>query len=110
MSIRFALAATAITAAAVGFAAAATPATAAATTTDDTFLSELVSQGIGFVSSQVALTNAHMVCGAMASGTSPVDITRRVMSNSDLSSYQAAYFVVDSVQTYCGKFSSMLPA
>jgi hypothetical protein len=48
------------------------------------------------------------VCQLLANGTSGADVANQILKNSDLASKQAAFFVVDSVQTYCPQFQGQL--
>jgi hypothetical protein len=97
---------TAIGAAAIGLAVA-TASTAGATATDDDFISQMTSMGISFPSAQEAVKEGHQVCRELAAGKSGVDVGREVLSQTDLTTKQAAYFVVDATKAYCPELSSV---
>jgi Protein of unknown function (DUF732) len=98
---------TAIGAAAIGLAVA-TASTAGATATDDDFISQMTSMGISFPSAQEAVKEGHQVCRELAAGKTGVDVGREVLSQTDLTTKQAAYFVVDATKAYCPELSSQL--
>jgi hypothetical protein len=106
---RFAkFAATAVAATGLGLAAFATAGTASALgSADDSFLSQLDSAGIGYDSAKVAVTNAHTVCAKLDSGQSVGSIGAEILQNTDLTTHQAAVFVVSSVSSYCPKYEAL---
>jgi hypothetical protein len=110
------LAGTVITAAALGLTAVATAGLAAAenpalSQRDTTFLNELTSQGIGFTSPQGALQDANGVCADLGDGVTGTQEVAMVLKNADqITRGQAAFFVVDSVKTYCPQHSHQLNA
>jgi hypothetical protein len=57
----------------------------------------------------MAVSNAKYVCGALDDGADPLDLGHEILSNTDLSTHQAAVFVVESVYNYCPEHSSLLP-
>jgi hypothetical protein len=88
--------------AALGFAALATAGTAGAlSSVDDTFLNEITAEGIGYDTPKAAIATAHDVCFALDEGADPVDLGMEILENSDLTTDQAAIFVVASVGSYC---------
>jgi hypothetical protein len=97
--------ASAVGAAALGLAALATSTTAGANTTDDAFIAEMQAVGVTFTSPQTAVQEGHQVCNELASGKTGTDIANEVISVTDLSSKQAAYFVVNATQTYCPQYA-----
>jgi hypothetical protein len=100
---------TALVAGALALAAVATAGTAAAVSSaDDTFLSEIRSEGISYDSPKAAIANAHYVCSALDKGAKPVDLGQEILDNTDLTTHQAAVFVVSSVGTYCPEYESLL--
>ncbi|OBG22815.1 DUF732 domain-containing protein [Mycobacterium sp. 852002-51057_SCH5723018] len=98
---------TAIGAAAVGLAVA-TGAAAAASTTDDAFITEMRGLGISFSSPQEAVKEGHQVCIELKGGKSGTDVASEVLSQTDLTTKQAAYFVVDATKAYCPQLSGQL--
>jgi hypothetical protein len=104
-------AATAVAAAGLGLAAFAGAGNASAFTSssDDAFLSAISDEGISYDSPKAAVSNAHYVCGAIDDGADPLDLGDEILSNTDLSTHQAAVFVVESVFNYCPEHTSKLP-
>jgi hypothetical protein len=101
---------TAIAGTALGLAAFATAGTAAASSGDDAFLANISTEGIGYDSPGAAVANAHAVCGALAQGQSVGSIGNEILSNTNLTTRQAAAFVVAAVGTYCPGYQSVLTA
>ena len=103
---RFAkFAGTALVAGGLGLAAVATAGTAGAiSSTDDTFLKEITAEGIGYDSPKDATYAAHDVCSAIDEGADPVDLGMEILENTDLTTDQAAGFVVSSVSNYCPEY------
>ncbi len=99
---------TAIGATAIGLSAVATAGTAGASTTDDAFIAQMNSLGISFTSPQEAVKEGHQVCMELAAGKSGTDVAKEVLSQTDLTSKQAAYFVVDATKAYCPQLSAQL--
>jgi hypothetical protein len=100
---------TALGAAVVGLAlATATAGGAAASTTDDAFITEMRGLGISFSSPQEAVKEGHQVCIELNAGKSGTDVAREVLSQTDLTTKQAAYFVVDATKAYCPQLSGQL--
>jgi hypothetical protein len=99
------LASTALVAGALGLAALATAGTAGAmSSVDDTFLAEISAEGIAYDSEGAAISNARYVCGALDEGADPVDLGMEILENTDLTTDQAAAFVVASVGNYCPEY------
>ena len=97
---------TALVAGALGLAAVATAGTAGAvSSTDDAFLTEISSEGISYDSPKAALWNAHYVCNSLDDGADPVDLGQEILDNTDLTTHQAAVFVVASVNAYCPEYT-----
>src|SRR5689334_785844 len=95
-------AATAIAATGLGLAALSAAANASAVTSpDDDFLAAISDEGISYDSARLAVSNAKYVCGALDDGADPLDVGDDILSNTDLSTHQAAVFVVESVFNYC---------
>jgi hypothetical protein len=79
---------TALVAGSLGLGAVATAGTAGAvSSTDDSF------------------QNAHYVCSALDDGADPVDLGVEILDNSDLTTHQAAVFVVTAVNAYCPEYT-----
>jgi Protein of unknown function (DUF732) len=96
---------TAIVAGALGLAAVATAGIAGAiSSTDDAFLTEISSEGIAYDTPKAAISNAHYVCDALDEGADPVDLGQEILDNTDLTTHQAAVFVVASVGNYCPEY------
>ncbi len=103
-------AATAIAATGLGLAALAGAGTASAlTSVDDEFLSAISDEGIAYDSPRVAISNAQYVCGAIDDGADPLDLGDEILGNTDLTTHQAAVFVVESVFNYCPENEALLP-
>jgi hypothetical protein len=104
------LAGTVIAGAALGLAAVATAGSAAAGSTDDDFLAQLKTQGIGYDSPQGAIQDGHVVCQDLANGRSVNSIGQEILSNTDLTTKQAAFVIVAAVHSYCPQYQSNLSA
>lgn len=102
------VASTAIGAAAIGLAAMAAAGTAGASTTDDAFITQMKSLDISFTSPQEAVKEGHQVCMELAAGKTGTDIAKEVLSQTDLTTKQAAFFVVDATKAYCPQLSAQL--
>jgi Protein of unknown function (DUF732) len=98
---------TAIGAAAVGLAVA-TAGAAGATTTDDAFIAQMTGAGITFTSAHEAVNEGHQVCRELAAGKTGTDVATEVLSQTDLTTKQAASFVVGATKAYCPQLSSQL--
>jgi hypothetical protein len=98
---------TALGAAAVGLAVA-TAGGAAAGTIDDAFITEMRGLGVTFTSPQEAIKEGHQVCKELAAGKTGTDVATEVLSQTDLTTKQAAYFVVDATKAYCPQLASQL--
>jgi hypothetical protein len=104
------LAATTLAAAGLGFAAFAGAGTAGAVSSvDDEFLANISDEGISYDSATTAVSNARYVCGAIDDGADPLDLGDEILANTDLSTHQAAVFVVESVFSYCPDNAVLLP-
>lgn len=102
------VASTMIGAAAIGLVALGTAGTAPATTADDAFISQMDNLGISFSSPAEAVREGHQVCRELASGKTGTDVASEVLKQTNLSSHQAAYFVVDATKAYCPQYASQL--
>ena len=98
---------TAFGAAAVGLAVA-TAGAAGASTTDDAFIAQMTNVGITFTSPQEAVKEGHQVCRELAAGKTGTDVATEVLSQTDLTTKQAASFVVGATQAYCPQLASQL--
>ena len=97
---------TALVAGTFGLAAVATAGPAGAvSSTDNTFLTQITAEDISYDSAKGAIQNAHNVCSAFDSGASLVDVGHDILGHTDLSTHQAAAFVVIAVDTYCPKYN-----
>jgi hypothetical protein len=94
--------------AALGVTALATSGTAEASTTDDAFIAQMKAMGVTFSSPQIAVKDAHQVCKELAAGESGTDVAAQVVSQTDLSPKQAAFFVVDATNAYCPQYAPEL--
>jgi hypothetical protein len=100
------VAGTALVAGAFGLAAVATAGTAGAlSSTDDAFLTQISSEGISYDTAKAAIKNAHSVCSALDDGADPVDLGQEILDNTDLTTHQAAVFVVTAVNVYCPEYT-----
>lgn len=103
-------AATAIAASGLGMVAFAGAGTANAfVSVDEEFLAAISDEGIAYDSARTAVSNAHYVCGAIDDGADPLDLGDEILSNTDLTTHQAAVFVVESVFNYCPEHQVLLP-
>jgi hypothetical protein len=94
---------TALVTGALGLAAVGTA--GAVSSTDDAFLTEITSEGISYDTPKAAISNAHYVCSALDDGADPVDLGQEILDNTDLTTHQAAVFVVASVDIYCPEYT-----
>ncbi|HVQ85429.1 MAG TPA: DUF732 domain-containing protein [Mycobacterium sp.] len=88
--------------------AVATAGAAGATTADDAFIARMTSLGITFTSPQEAVKEGHQVCIELNAGKTGTDVATEVLSQTNLTTKQAAYFVVDATRVYCPQLSSQL--
>jgi putative hemolysin len=102
------IASTAIGAAAIGLAALATAGVAGASTVDEAFITQMSKVGVTFTSPAEAINNGQKVCQALASGESGVDIANEVVGQTNLTTSQAAHFVVNAATAYCPQFGGQL--
>ncbi|WP_134429774.1 DUF732 domain-containing protein [Mycobacterium ulcerans] len=98
---------TAIGAAAIGLAIAGAGA-ANASTGDETFIAQMKGVGVTFSSTQSAVRQGHQVCQELASGKTSTDIAEEILSQTNLTTKQATYFVVDATKVYCPEYASQL--
>ena len=102
------LAGTALVAGALGLAAVATAGTAGALrSADDQFLTEIASEGIGYDSPEAAIENGHYVCSSFDDGASIGELGHEILQNSDLTTHQAAAFIVVAVGSYCPEYTDL---
>lgn len=85
-----------------------TAGTAGANTKDEAFIAQMESIGVTFSSPQVATQQAQLVCKKLASGETGTEIAEEVLSQTNLTTKQAAYFVVDATKAYCPQYASQL--
>jgi Protein of unknown function (DUF732) len=102
------VASTVIGAAAIGLVAVGTAGTAGASTADDAFLAQMDKLGISFSSPADAIKDGHKVCHELASGKTGTDVADEVLRQTNLTSHQAAYFVVDATHAYCPQLAPQL--
>ncbi|MFG1930920.1 DUF732 domain-containing protein [Mycobacterium sp. NPDC048908] len=96
----------ALVAAAFGLAAVATAGSAGAvSSTDHTFVTRISDEGISYDSPKAAIQTAHSVCRALDGGADPVDFAPNILDTMDLTTHQAAVFVITSVTTYCPQYT-----
>jgi uncharacterized protein DUF732 len=97
-----------IGAAAIGLVAVGTAGTAGASTADEAFISQMDKLGISFSSPAEAVREGHQVCRELAAGKSGTDVATEVLKQTNLTSHQAAYFVVDATHAYCPQLAPQL--
>jgi len=68
----------------------------------------MTSLGITFTSPQEAVKEGHQVCIELNAGKTGTDVATEVLSQTNLTTKQAAYFVVDATRVYCPQLSSQL--
>ncbi|MHA3019805.1 DUF732 domain-containing protein [Mycobacterium sp. BMJ-28] len=102
-----AIARTAVIAGAFGFAAFASAGTANAITsqTDAAFLREIADEGISYDSASAVIGNARQVCAELKSGSSGTEVGMDILAHTDLTTRQAAAFVVMSIDYYCPQYT-----
>jgi hypothetical protein len=76
---------------------------------DDEFLANIRKEGISYDSAKTAVANAHYVCASIDDGADPLDLGDEILANTDLTTHQAAVFIVESVFSYCPEHASQLP-
>ncbi len=97
---------TAVVAGALGVAALLAAGTANAEAADDQFLATLQQQGIGFGTTDSAITIAHHVCDALDQGMEPSDISHHIAgANSGIDGQTALVITVDAALSYCPQFA-----
>jgi hypothetical protein len=98
-----------LVAGALGLAAVAAAGTAGAVGSldDDTFLTEISSEDIGYDTPETAISSAYYVCISLDDGADPVDLGQEILDNTDLTTHQAAVFVVASVNAYCPEYGAL---
>lgn len=90
----------ALAAGAVGLATAGT-ASAITSADDAAFLADIRHEGISYESPVEVISNARAVCAELDSGTDATDIGLDILSHTDLTTRQAAAFVVTAIGYYC---------
>ena len=72
---------------------------------DNAFLNALQAKGIKFATPQAAIVACHEVCDELLQGNKQKpDVASTVMTNSQMDSYHAGFFVGLSVTAYCPQF------
>ena len=100
---------TAIAAGTLGIAALLAAGTANAGSADDQYLGMLAHQGIGFGTSDSAITVAHHVCDALDAGMEPRDISSHIAgSNPGIDGQTALVITVDAALSYCPQFAHQM--
>jgi len=99
---------TAIVAGALGLAAFASAGTASAlSSADDNFLADISAEGISYDSPRSAISVGHNVCAAFDDGADPVDLGMEIMDATNLTTDQAATFVVSAVDNFCPEYGGL---
>jgi uncharacterized protein DUF732 len=94
-----------LAAGALGLAAVATAGTAGAIrSSNDAFLTDLASEGISYDNAKTAISDAHRVCESLDAGADPVHLGTEILEHTDLTTRQAAVFVVSAVDNYCPEY------
>ncbi|MBW0019131.1 MAG: DUF732 domain-containing protein [Mycobacterium sp.] len=86
--------------------AVATAGSASASTADDAFIAQMKAVGISFSSPQEAAREGNQVCQELAAGKTGSQIADEVVSQTDLTSKQAAVFVDDATRIYCPQYAT----
>lgn len=74
----------------------------AITSADDAaFLADIRYEGIAYESAVEVIANAHEVCAELDSGIAATDIGLDILAHTDLSTRQAAAFIVTAIDYYC---------
>ncbi len=66
------------------------------------------SVGVTFPSPQSAVQQGHQVCAELAAGETGSQIASEILSQTNLTAKQAAYFVVYATKAYCPQYASQL--
>ncbi|EUA12890.1 hypothetical protein I546_2068 [Mycobacterium kansasii 732] len=66
------------------------------------------SVGVTFSSPQAAVEGGHQVCTELAAGETGAQIAKEILSQTNLTSKQAAYYVVYATKYYCPQYASQL--
>ncbi len=92
---------------ALGLAALAAAGTANAITsqTDSAFLDEIAKEGITYDSAADVIGNARQVCSELKAGATGTEIGMDILAHTDLTTRQAAAFVVMSIDYYCPQYT-----
>lgn len=101
------IALSAVGAAAVGLALA-TAGPAIAGTPDDTFLAQMQSVGVTFVSPAGAIDEAHQVCTSLAAGETAAHVSLAIQGRTNLTSKQTSHFIVFATKNYCPQYTDGL--
>lgn len=105
------IAGTALAAGALGLAAVAAVATAgtagAIRSANDAFLTDLGSEGLPYDNAKTAISDAHQVCESLDAGADPVHLGTEILDHADLTTRQAAVFVVSAVDNYCPEYGPL---
>lgn len=64
-----------------------------------------------FAATAIAATGLGLAAfaGAGTAGADPLDLGDEILANTDLTTHQAAVFVVESVFNYCPEHTALLP-
>jgi hypothetical protein len=92
---------------ALGLAAIGSAGTANAITsqTDSAFLDEIAKEGIAYDSATDVIGNARQVCSELKAGATGTEIGMDILAHTDLTTRQAAAFVVMSIDYYCPQYT-----
>lgn len=92
---------------ALGLSALASAGTANAITsqTDTAFLAEIAAEDITYDSATAVIGNARQVCSELEGGATGKDIGLDILAHTDLTTRQAAAFVVMSIDYYCPQYT-----
>jgi hypothetical protein len=71
------------------------------TDVDHRFLNALDSHGVGYVSADWAIWDAHRVCADLGRGVSPESEAEAIMGQTDLDGWHAGFYVGASIGAYC---------
>ncbi|MCX2714481.1 DUF732 domain-containing protein [Mycolicibacterium sp. J2] len=73
--------------------------------TDSAFLDEIAKEGIAYDSATDVIGNARQVCSKLKAGATGTEIGMDILANTDLTTRQAAAFVVMSIDYYCPQYT-----
>lgn len=75
------------------------------TDTDHRFLAALDSHGVGYISPDWAIWDAHRVCTELTQGEQAEQVAEGIMQQTDLDGWHAGFYVGASIASYCPEWA-----